>query len=179
MSGLEFVASLVASLAWPAVALAALLAFRRQLTVLMGGPLSRLTFGPFTVKWRRTVAKTEVALSRVPTATVLDEISAPAHPGTDDLSPLQRIGKAFQRVEKRLRGMLVGVDPDVDTIPGSVLGRAALEAGRIDVRTASSFEGLVVLRDLAVSGSGEISPAQAAEFEVLASGILYTLSTES
>ena len=88
------------------------------------------------------------------------------------------INAAFGRIESRLKDLLatslVGRD---DTIEGDELVRMALERGVVDAATAHSIGGLMILRDLAVSAPPDrtVDPDKVAEFDALASAVLYTL----
>lgn len=59
MSGFDFAASLVGSLAWPIVIVIVAVLFRRQLSALLARPLSSLTAGPLKAVWDRQVAEVE------------------------------------------------------------------------------------------------------------------------
>jgi hypothetical protein len=95
MSGFEFAASLVGSLAWPIVVLTVAVLFRRQLSALLARPFSSLKAGPLKAVWDRQVAEVEAELPRSPSVVT----SAGGAPDTDRLREIARAAPAAAVLE--------------------------------------------------------------------------------
>ncbi len=117
-------------------------------------------------------------MRRIPELAAVPE--APALPGSPQeelagaaaVDPRSAVDAAAAQIGDRLREMLVD-DPDAASILTPVaLARHAARRGVITPQTASSVEGLFVLRNLATDAMGA---DKARDFLVLADAVLYTL----
>jgi len=182
MGALEFVASLVGSLAWPAAVVVAVLILRAPLARALSGPVKRWKAGPSGVEveyhWQETIDETRAELEQSPEAAQL--LAAP--PGLDDdlarlveVSPRAAVMEAFARVERGLR-TAVGDDAGKRYVSARQLAQAAKQRGNISEETLKSIEGLVVLRNLAAHDRvADLDAPRAMEFVVLADAVLYAL----
>lgn len=59
---MEFISSLVGSLAWPLALVLGLLLFKGTVTELLSGQLQRLKAGPVELEWERTLAEARLEL---------------------------------------------------------------------------------------------------------------------
>jgi hypothetical protein len=181
MNGLEFVASLVNSLAWPAAVAVIVLALRTPLANAVSGPVKRWKAGPSGVEveyWEQAIEEARAELEQSP------EVGSDrtALPGLDDelarlveVSPRAAVMEAFARIESEMVTLLDG-DSETVRVGGTRLARMAHEQGRISDETLKAIEGMAVLRNLAAHGrSGEIDTTRALEFVVLADAVLFAL----
>lgn len=60
MSALEF----ISDIAWPVTVLVIALLFRKPITEMLSGPLSRMKAGPFEWEWRRTFVEVEAEIGK-------------------------------------------------------------------------------------------------------------------
>lgn len=173
MSVLEFVASLVRSLAWPAAVVIIAVLLRHQLRALLSGPLRRLRAGPFEVEWERAVSEVEAELDR-PTPPEPGPLSAELRP-LALASPEAAITEAFGRVERELR-QLLGNDLAAARSGAPTLARMAVERNLITPDTRQAVESLAVLRNLAVHTPVPVTTKHAREFIAISEAVLYALS---
>lgn len=183
MSGLEFTAALVSSLAWPTVVLVVAVLFRRQLAALLARPFRSLKAGPLELVWDREIAEAEAELGEL----------APAPPGdvagssaSDHLAEVARIApaaavvQAFARVEGQLRQLLQAADQDPGRGSALQLARRALEAGLVTPETVRAIEGIAVLRNLAAHGhETDLDESRALDYLALTDSISYVLTQPS
>jgi hypothetical protein len=192
VSTLDFIASLVDSLAWPAVVVIVVLLLRTQLGSLFDGTLRRLKLGPggAEFEWAAIEAKTAVAAvaaadGRVP-ATVSEDTDY-AEQRLDALGevaeqmPVIAIRQAFDVVESELRGLVDGAGADVP-YPGTDVHaylKAAYMGDLITRDLGDAIRGLVVLRDLTAADPGgtRTTPAKARDFLAIARTVMYSLSS--
>lgn len=179
MSELEFIAALVAALAWPSAAVAAALVLRPAITrVLQRDDLRRLKAGPVEAEWGVEAQRTQVELQAEgvplplpltgPIRVELGEVAARA--------PAAAVLEAFLVLERELRGLLVHAGVEPKERPGAVgLARQAAERGLISDVSVRAVEGLAVLRNLAAHGHEAVGPVEAADFLALADATLYGL----
>lgn len=185
MSALEFIASLVDSLAWPLVASSAVWLLRRPLARSLSGPLRRWKAGPSGVEfeyWERKVAATREEVSRAQAESGGNELreTPPVLLNTSlrelaEASPDTAISEAYRTIERQLRVKLVDFQApaDLDTVG---LALFAEEKGVINQETAKAIQGLSVLRNLAAHDRvGDVTPERAIEFLSLADGVLFAL----
>lgn len=178
MSGFEFAASLVGSLAWPIVVLIVAVLFRRQLSVLLGRPLSSLKAGPLEAVWDRQVAEVEVELPGSPSGVT----SAVDGADTDRLrqiaraAPAAAVLEAFALIEEQLRQLLLDAEVDAGRGGAMQMARRALEAGLVRPETVKAVEGAAVLRNLAAHGrEAELDEARALNYLALADAVSFAL----
>ncbi len=186
MNPWQFVLGMFQTLAWPVVALVAVIVFRRELSRL----LTRLEhvkafsveaqFGQQLSDLKTLVEPTR--LKDVPTST-----AASTTPLVDGLAPVAKIAPAtaivdaYTRVEEALRQLLVmkGVTKVYQTSTPELV-RLAAGTNLLTPQTVQAFLGLGVLRNLAIHGGDtEISTDKAMEYLALADGVLYALQQDN
>lgn len=198
MDGLQFVSSIVASLAWPLVILVIVIVLRRSISRLLDGPIKSFRFGPAGVeleKWDRAAAdvRSEVThpASGDRTGSVRDSEAGPlAEPkpafglreelqSVAEAAPRAAVVEAFSRVEVQLRSM---VDQGIAKAPSKTGGRAlahlALSEGVINEDTFNAIDGLSVMRNLAAHGTDDLDVSRALDFLDLADAVLYTMRNQ-
>jgi hypothetical protein len=184
VSGLEFIASLVHSLAWPAAAVVMVVVLRKPI----GAALQRLSkakVGPVEAEFDQELAEVREELKRAPelasqpageqTTSMLslpDELTRLA-----EASPRAAVLEAFARVEARLRELLTDAGVEVrEGLSGVALARLAHQHELISAESLKAVEGLAVMRNLAAhSPTDEISVQRARDYLALADAMLYPL----
>lgn len=181
MDTMQFLASLVSSLAWPVAVVVVLILFRQRITELFDQLPRRVKAGPLELEWDRAAAVTATGLAASQherqertDATPIEDLA--------DLSPLAEAAPraavldAAARVESSLRARFESSDVDVPPSRGMRdLARRAQDAGLIESETARSIEGLTIMRNLAAHTRDEVTPERAREFLTLAEAIIYQL----
>ncbi len=186
MSGVtwrEFIASLVASLAWPSALICFALVFRERLLVLLAAPIKRLKVGPAGLEFEQWENGAAVVAQSVVAAGIV-ESSSQQREGERLVAlaatvPEAAVLEAFALVEQELREIAVsaGVE-NVDRVSAAPLAEEAAEAGAITLASVDAIKGLATLRDLAAVGSGEpASAARAVEYVMFSRALLYALRT--
>ena len=180
---MQFIASLVSSLAWPLGVVVIAVIFRDQIRRLLTRPVSGMRVGPFEMKW--DLERVEVAASVGPqpvgtvdvgggTATTVIDLSN----STAITSPIGTVLEAYAAIEGELREMVtnaVSYDTAVRA-PIRQLLRIAADHGLITPETVNAVEGITVMRNLAANGqASEVTPERAQDYLVLAEAVLYTL----
>lgn len=180
--------SALADLAWPVVALVAVVAFRTQIRGLLRS-ISRLRAGPVEVGfWERQLREVRVGVASG------DASSAPASESTvteleptsltDELgefattSPVAAVVQAHDRVRDVLRAVLADAGapgPLRDADSAVTLAAAAARRGLITNQTMFAAEGLTTLRNLTVHGDAEVTPDRARGYLVTADAVLYAI----
>jgi hypothetical protein len=174
MSGFEFAARLVASLAWPLVTLVGILILRHPIVALLSGPLRRMKVGPVEAEWEQIVERTELQVR---------PHGAPSDPavGVDldpeaELVPKVAILEAYGRLEEELRRILASsgeASPDRGAVQMAHLAR---DKGLISPQSLRAVEGVSMLRNLvAHDAAGEVTTAKAREYLTLIDANLYAL----
>ncbi|MGI8701893.1 MAG: hypothetical protein ACR2JU_11915 [Nocardioidaceae bacterium] len=178
MSGFEFAAALVGSLAWPIVVLIVAVLFRRQLSALLARPLSSLKAGPLEAVWDRQVAEVEAELPRSPSGAT----SADGAPDTDRLReiaqavPAVAVLEAFALIEEQLRQILLDAGVDPGGGGAMQMARRALEAGLVRPEIVKAVEGAAVLRNLAAHGrEADLDEARALDYLALVDAVSFAL----
>jgi hypothetical protein len=179
MGWMEFVSSIVGSLAWPFAAVITAGVFRKQLREVLGTRLHRIKAGPVEMElFARKLAETEAEVDPIPakTAGALPEGVAADLGPIVDTSPAAAVMEAHARVERRLREILsdAGVN---DTRPGvRQLARTAAEKGLITGESVRAVEGITVMRNLAAHGQAhDLTPERAREYLDLVDAVLFSL----
>ncbi len=187
-----FVASLVQSLAWPAVIAAVVIVLRKPIGAALGRGVRRVKAGPVEVEFDQLQAEVREELARSPELAEAHvpapgEAHVPALVGSlqEELSRLAEIAPgtavvaAYHRIEDRLVQMLdsPGVPPH-SRLGGRALARMARERDLISDETLAAIEGLSVLRDLTVHSGGDISVDRARDYLALADAVLYVLRSK-
>lgn len=181
MSALEFVASLVSSLAWPVAVLVIAVIFRAQIRQVMSRPLRRLRAGPVEMEFDRLLSEVEVAVQRPVSATPAEEPTKPGHPAVAELeelvttSPVAAILDAHALIERELRGAVVEADPSVNVsrmTMGQLL-RVATDKQILTPEAARAVRDLTVMRNLVAHGrASEVTGERARSYVTLADGVL-------
>lgn len=178
---LAFIASLIGSLAWPALVLVLVLVFRHELRPLLRRPIRRAKAGPVEIEWEQRVEQARVELATSPEAAEAPTVDPPDQRLIEAFLAPPRIVvlSAFGDVEAALRRTLQEAGVDIGA-PGRQgvrqLVDQAVAAGVISEQTGHAISGLIVLRNLAAHGDvDDIDAAKAAEFRALANGVLAAL----
>lgn len=183
MDTLQFVASLVSSLAWPVAVLVIALIFRAQIRQLMSRPIRRLRAGSVEVEFDRLMSEVQVAVE-TPTPSGEGHAATIASPVIEELediiltSPVAAVLDAHSAVERELRSLIAAGDPGVDVTKMSTgrLLREGVERGIITPETANAVEGITVMRNLAAHGRpSEITPERARDYLALVDAVLFTV----
>jgi hypothetical protein len=181
MGWMEFVSSIVGSLAWPTAAVIAASVFRKQLRDLLGTRLHRLKAGPVEMElFDRKLAETEAEVDPIPkpakAAGMLPEGVAGELGSIVDTSPAAAVMEAHARVERRLREILAEAGVE-ETRSRSVreLARVAAEKELIPRESVRAVEGITVMRNLAAHGQGnDLTPSRAREYLDLVDAVLFS-----
>jgi hypothetical protein len=191
MSVLEFIASLVQSLAWPLATVVAVFWLRKPITSALEKRLRRAKLG--SAEFEFDPAKTEELRAEVEGERAELERSAPpiekeaTQESADDeagrmtklvalaeLSPVGAFLTSFIELERTLRDLLADRD-DVLRAPPVQLGRAAVLHDLFSESDYSAFEYLRRARNELVHATREdLTPAQAVELATLASSLART-----
>lgn len=189
----EFIASLVGSLAWPAVLLALAWMFRTALGRLLTGDVKRLKAGPagFEVEyWERVIAEAREELDLERTLPPNGAAAADETPQTfrnemvelAAISPRTAVMESFRRVELQLRSMLEssGVE-QVRPVGARTMAEMALQRELITGATVDAIRGMSTLRNLAVHDrdDSKVDERRALEFIDLSEAVLFALERES
>jgi hypothetical protein len=187
----SFIASLVSSLAWPAVIVAILVIFHRQFGTMLDR-LARVRLGQGGAAgaggeadqdWSRAEAAVRQSLTtaRPPGPALPGAASAgrSGGPAGQDAAARQQalVEDRWQALTGELRGVLARADPTGAKWAGSGFEQlldAALRAGLLDTVTVRSLDGLARLRTLARTSPG-LTARQAEEFGVLADAVSYAM----
>jgi hypothetical protein len=183
MNGLEFVSSLVESLAWPVAGVTIALVLRGPIARALSGPVKRWKAGPSGLEveyWEHAIEAVRAELEESPEVGSATRALA----GVDgelarlvEASPRAAVMEAFARVEGELRTLLEDEENDLERLGAMRLARLAHAKGAISDETMRAIERMAVLRNLAAHGDArEIDRARAAEFLVLADAVLFALS---
>lgn len=181
MNGLQFTASLVASLAWPVAVVVIALVFRAQLRQLLSRPLRRVRAGPVEMEFDRLLSEVEVAVQPVPATTRVTQPGGVEVESLESLaatSPIAAVLDAHALVEQDLRDRVRAADPGSgDTrIPMGALIRRAQDLGVITPETAQAVQGITVMRNLAARGRvSEVSEERARDYLALVGAVLFAL----
>lgn len=181
MSVLEFTATIVKAVAWPVVALVAVVLFRDKISALLTGSMKRLKVGPIEAEWDRTLSEAQVELEQ-PGVPPLDGSALPIDARRDlaqlaTLAPAAAVMEGYANIERALRQLLENAeDPNALRTGASGLARLAVKQGLLNVETARAIEGLGVLRNLAAHGqAGDVTLERATDYLALVDGVLFVL----
>jgi hypothetical protein len=179
MSASQLVVSLIQALAWPLVALVALVLFRRELSRLLARVEHlkafsvEAQFGHQLVDLKQILQSTAAKQAEQPMGTLLVDQLGPVA----KLAPATAVVDAYTRVEEALRERLArkGVTKVYQTSAPELV-RLAAESNLLPPQTIQAFLGLSVLRNLAIhAGDTEVSPEKAMQYLALADGVLFDL----
>jgi len=183
MTTLQFIASLVRSLAWPAAVILLALIFKAQIRQLTSRPLRRLKAGPLDMEFDRLGAEVEAAVGQGPLASVAGQgsIQTPVIEGLEVLatsSPIAAVMDAHAAVEQAIRDLILTVDPEANVSRMSVgqLLRLATDRDLVAPETAKAVEGITIMRNLAAHGrASEVTLDRARDYLALTEAVLYAL----
>jgi hypothetical protein len=181
MNGLQFIASLVRSLAWPLAIIAIALIFQKQLRQLASRPMRRLKAGPLEVEFDRLLSEVEVSVEAPPkTALVTGKRSENALIEALEVmattSPSAAVMNAHAIVEQELRSLISSPIASVSNMSMGQLLRLALDQSAITPETAKAVEGITVMRNLAAhGGANEVTSERARDYLALVDSVLYSL----
>ena len=192
MNGLQFVASLIGSLAWPALVLVLVLVFRASLSTLLAGDVKRWKAGPagLEVEFQEIIPgiREEVQKGRLQKerqGSHYPEAELPRGFRAEMLelarvSPRAAILESFARVEARLHKLLTDAGVSVNEFAGASgrsLADVAAKKGLITEGSLMAIAGLSVLRNLSAHAreADSLSLERATEFIDLADAVLYTI----
>lgn len=177
MNWLEFFASVVESLAWPAVAVIVVALFRRELTKL-ADKVREFEYGGLKLSFQERLNEIqqraeEAGLPPPQPAPPIPEAPPPVPaPGVNQLallaaiSPRAAVIDAWRRVEQAATELFVRTG---QSIPRLSAMRQALEAAGLPAETVSLFDDLRALRNQAAHHSDfAIESTQALEYALLA-----------
>src|SRR5450756_2487638 len=195
MDAFGFVASVISSMAWPAVVVVLALVFRPQVRAILNRLPSRVKAGPVEVDWNDTAAATRVELASSPEVLgatgPTGPTGSPRPPGTTGptgsqpprrllsqrlageamTAPAAAVIEAYAEVERVLE-LHLGAAATGARAPGELVERAR-ETGITSDQTAAAIGGLGTLRNIAAHGPvDEIGPAQVADFLTLADAVI-------
>jgi len=191
VSASSFIASLVGSLAWPAVIIVILVIFHRQFGTMLER-LARVRLGgggtEADLDWNQTESVIRQSLASAPPAAPSRGGAPGAAPGGAGAaggvarSPQALVEDRWRALADQLRNVarpagsvseaqLAGADFDE-------LMDVALRAGLLDAATVRSLDGLRHLRNLART-SPALTPRQAQEFAVMADAVSYGMHRDS
>jgi hypothetical protein len=171
---LAFIASLVASLAWPAAAVTVAVVFRREIRDLLSRRgLHRVKAGPFEAEWNLAEQHVPrnlrvVAQTREPNS--VESASAAISPRS---AILERHDELVARLSEAVTDRL-GVLPEDQSV--SELIDLAHREGVINASTKDALVGLSVMRNLAAHGPDGVDAEKANEFLVLADAVEYAVN---
>lgn len=177
MSVLDFIAALVAALAWPIALIVVVLILRSHIPDFLRS-LRKLKLSGFEVELERTRADIEsavaVAAETQPAVDSYDDAPL-ASPVLGD--PTASILRTHQRLEEDLRRRLQaeGVE-SVDNRSAIQLVGLGVSKGIFAESAAEAVRGVSVLRNLAAHGRGaEVTAGEAAEYVALVEATLFAL----
>lgn len=177
----------IAQISWPTAIVIVALLYRRLLTDLIAGGVTRLRAGPFELAWDQAKSGVQGRPASVEApATSMDSTEPPVSLlGTEivDLAstdPRAAVLRAYEAVREAFRRGLkeAGVDMDTDGLDALGLVREAESQGVVPATVTDAVLGLNVLHNLAKHApSREMSPARAYEYLAMADGALYSFAT--
>ncbi len=195
MSASQFIASLVSSLAWPAVVVTILVVFRRQFGTMLER-LSRFKLGPGgqdaesdwdrtedTVRQSLSAAQRALAPGRTPGAgppgPASGRLRTPTAATGDGL--LSLVDDRWTALEGELRNVIRQSGSLMESALSGVnfdgLLDTALRSGLLNAATVRSLDGIRHLRNLA-RADGHLTPRRAEEFAVLADAVSYNMRAQ-
>jgi hypothetical protein len=178
------VASLVQSLAWPAVVAVAVIVLHKPIGAVLAQGIRHVKAGPVEVEFDRLQAEVREDLARSPELAEA-QVPAPAASLREELSRLAEIAPgaavvtAYNRIEDRLAEILDSPGaPPHSGLSGWTLTKMARQRDLISDETVAAIDAMSVLRDLAAQSFGDISTDRAREYLTLADRVLYVLRSK-
>lgn len=170
---MEFVASVIGSLAWPAVVVTTISLFKRQIGSLIGRLTSAKAPCGWEAEFERRVGEAledaQAAAKDIPELGRADQRAAPSPepepvtvtPGED---PTYSVIAAWERVGAAVSSLAIAADIRVQTEyhPGAVaLSRSLREVGVVNANFVDSVRALQSLRSMVAHGRRQLSVAEA------------------
>lgn len=184
MDGMEFVASLVRSLAWPTVVVVIAVCFRSSIRSTLDGQIKRWKAGPTGVEieyWEQTVAE---AVQQLPVDADAQAEQTLGGGLAGELGPVAAVApgaavlEAFARVERELRRITAGLEQgeQLERMGARQLAVVAQRHGQISAESLSAIDGMSVMRNLAAHGrAGHLDETRALAYVHLADAVLFAL----
>jgi hypothetical protein len=184
MGALQFISSVIDSLAWPVAVLIAAWLLRQPLTNLAAGRVRRFHAGPSGLEiefWDEQASKTRSELPRFTSSGDSYDETPPLASALKDLaqaSPETAVEEAHSRVQATLQLVLIEAgSPAPKGLDTHALVNLAVDKGLIDDQTRRSVEGLIVLWQIARSSMGELTADRATEYLALADAVIYSIKS--
>lgn len=187
MSSLQFLTSLVGSLAWPVVVLVIVVLFRTTIRSVLTGQVKRWRAGLSGVEveyWELTADRARDQLppdaEKRAAETLGGGLSGELAP-VAEVAPRAAVLEAFGRIEQELRRITRGFEaPEkLERMSARQLAVVAHQHERISDESFSAVNGLTVLRNLAAHGQAEdLDTSRALEFVHLADAVLFALGQQ-
>lgn len=176
MSILEFIAAMTKALAWPIVALTAVILFRNAIGSRIGSIL-KISHGKTAVEFDHVARQVEavIASEQLPDAArqLIEE-------KTSHTTNIGRIVEAWAELEDTVRRRLVEAGVNVGRMANAPMLRLANERGLITDDQLKALLGLNAMRNLAAHGrASEIDEGRVQEFLVLADAMNTVLAISS
>jgi hypothetical protein len=173
-----FVVDMTSALVWPLVVVAILIAFRH----ILGNIAERLLsfrFRDFEFAFGNQAGK---IAENIEPSNRMDQLPSAADDKLTSLaerSPRAAIIEAWLQVETSLKKLAVAHGMENENAPFSKLIHFLTQKKVLDEKTAQSLHGLITLRNLAVHApEPELTTQKAIDFIVLASAVLFVLTTK-
>ncbi|WP_263251622.1 hypothetical protein [Saccharopolyspora rosea] len=185
MSVLQFITTLVASLAWPAVAVGALIAFRTPVRRLIEErTLQRLKAGPVEIEWEKLdkVEQQAVSMKEVKSANK-SEVSTLGDPYLQKVltlasgAPTAAIMQMSKEVESALFKLLRAHDIELKHGWMSEAIDTAKEQGLLSGTEATMLHHLRQIRKQVIRAPREVTPARAAQYVLVGKDALDRLDS--
>lgn len=183
MDPLSFIAAMFGSLAWPVVVLILALAFRGPIGRLVERLPKRVKAGPLEVEWPDVATEARVALATSPEGsrgtgrTLTERLRdlAEKDPHAAIVAAYAEVTHALWRHVSRGRGDIAKTEQR----GGHLLIDVAQRRGIISEQTARAIQGLLVLRDLAAHGQGEVDREKALDYLTLADAVIFAIEANA
>jgi hypothetical protein len=187
VNALDFIASLVSSLAWPVTILGVAWYFRRGIAAALARPIRRMRAGPVVAEWEEQAAEAAVDVAKSP------ESGERPPPSPSILSdrlrsiaeqdPRAAVMSAYAEIEQALRRKLIAagyVDTERRPAGARQLANEAVRRELVSPQISQAVDGLTVLRNLAAHGpTDELDSRKALDYLVLADGVLYAVEAKA
>jgi hypothetical protein len=177
---LQFISSLLGTLAWPLTLIGAVLLVRKPLLALLPS-LRSLEYDKLKVQFGEQLEKAEADLSKLPTvipaAPSLDNASAERFEATANVAPNLAVLQAWFDVEAELKSAAVKVGIEFKRSSPLDAARSLQREGLLDEQTAELMRDLRNMRNLAVhpDEARPITFEQAQRYKLVADRIISAL----
>ncbi|CAN5399317.1 hypothetical protein BH10PAT4_BH10PAT4_4800 [soil metagenome] len=174
MSVLEFIAALVAALAWPLGLIVVVLVLRSHIPAFLKS-LRRLKLSGFEVELERTRVDIETAVAVADTLPADRENEPSAEVALGD--PTTTIIREHRRLEDELRQRLKASKvKGLESKSANQLVALGVASGIFTEAAAEAVRGVSVLRNLAAHGRADrVTPSEAAEYVALVDATIFSL----